>query len=125
VKLFFQLEEVWLRSRPKTKVEDALYDLMVKTRKDVIDWRELKAKELAMLYRRLRDDMPDVEVPSVVRLWFKKHNPFAGAYTRSYVQRIWHRWYLHVWNPLRWIEVWLFEWVNGVRFITHLLAEGK
>ena len=31
-KLFFQLEEVWLRSRPKSKVEDALHDLMVKTR---------------------------------------------------------------------------------------------
>jgi radical SAM superfamily enzyme YgiQ (UPF0313 family) len=125
VKLFFQLEEVWLRSRPKSKVEDALHDLLVKTRKDVTDWRELKARELAELYERLRDDIPDVKVPSVVQLWFKKHNPFAGAYTRSYVQRIWRQWYLHAWNPLKWIEVWLFEWVNGVRFLTHLLVEGK
>jgi radical SAM superfamily enzyme YgiQ (UPF0313 family) len=125
VKLFFQLEEVWLRSRPKSKVEDALHDLITNTKQDVIDWRDLKASELAVLYRKLRDDMPEVKVPSVVRLWFKKHNPFAGAYTRSYVQRIWQRWYLHVWNPLKWVEVWLFEWVNGVRFLTHLLVEGK
>lgn len=125
VKLFFELEEVWLRSRPKSKVEDALHDLMVKARKDVVDWRDLKASELAVLYRALRDDMPEVRVPSVVQLWFKKRNPFAGAYTRSYVQRVWRQWYLHVWNPLKWVEVWLFEWVNGARFLTHLLGEGK
>jgi len=27
VKLFFQLEEVWLQSRSKSKIEDALYEL--------------------------------------------------------------------------------------------------
>ena len=48
VKLFFQLEEVWLRSRPKSKVEDALHDLIARTTKDVSDWRELKARELAV-----------------------------------------------------------------------------
>ena len=124
-KLFFQLEEVWLRSRPKSKVEDALHDLIANTKQGVIDWRDLKARELAVLYRKLRDDMPELKVPSVLQLWFKKHNPFAGAYTRSYAQRIWRKWYLHLWNPLKWVEVWIFEWVNGVRFLTHLLAEGK
>jgi radical SAM superfamily enzyme YgiQ (UPF0313 family) len=125
VKLFLQLEEVWLRSRPKSKIEDALHDLMARSRNDVTDWRDLKASELAVLYRRLCADMPDVKVPSVVRLWLKKHNPFAVAFTRSYVQRVWRQWYLHVWNPLRWVEVWLFEWANGIRFLTHLLVEGK
>ena len=124
-KLFFQLEEVWLRSRPRSRVEDALHDLVVRTRNDVHDWRDLKAGELVLLYRRLRDDMPEIEVPSVVQLWIKKHNPFAAAYTRSYVQRAWRRWYVHAWNPLKWTEVWLFEWANGIRFLTHLLVEGK
>jgi len=125
VKLFFQLEEVWLRSRPRSKAEDALHDLIVNTKHDVMDWRGLKARELAVIYRKLRDDMPEVTVPSVTRLWFKKHNPFAAAYTRAYVERVWRQWYLHVWNPLIWVEVWLFEWVNGARFLTHLLGEGK
>lgn len=125
VRLFLQLEEVWLRSRPKSRVEDALHDLIVRTRNDVIDWRDLKARELVVLYRKLSDDMPDLSVPSVVHLWFKKHNPFAVAYTRSHVQRVWRQWYLHAWNPLAWAEVWLFEWTNGVRFLTHLLVEGK
>jgi radical SAM superfamily enzyme YgiQ (UPF0313 family) len=123
--LFVQLEEVWLRSRPKSRVEEALHDLMVRTRNDVIDWRDLKARELAGLYAMLREEMPDIRVPSVVRLWFRKHNPLARAYTRTYIQRIWRRWYLHIWNPLKWVEVWIFEWVHGVRFLTHLLGEGK
>jgi len=124
-KLFFQLEEVWLRSRPKSKVEDALHDLIMNTKREVIDWRDLKARELAVLYKKLRVDMPEVKVPSVIALWLKKHNPFAGAYTRTYAQRIWRQWYFHLWNPLKWVEVWLFEWTNGIRFLTHLLAEGK
>ncbi len=41
-----------------------------------------QARKLAGLYRKLRGDIPDVKVPSVVHLWFKKHNPFADAYTR-------------------------------------------
>ena len=125
MKLFLQLEEVWLRSRPRSKAEDALHELVVRTRNDVIDWRDLKARELVVLYRKLGDDMPDIRVPSVVQLWCKKHNPFAAAYTRSYVQRAWRQWYLHAWNPFKWVEVWLFEWANGLRFLTHLLIEGK
>ena len=125
VSLFFQLEEVWLRSRPKTKIEEALHELIATTKQDITDWRDIRAKELVMLYERLHEEMPEVKVPSVISLWFKKHNPFAGAYTRAHAQRVWRRWYLHIWNPLKWVEVWLFEWVNGVRFLTRLLVEGK
>jgi len=125
VSLFFQLEEVWLRSRPKTKIEEALHELIATTKQDITDWRDIRAKELVMLYERLHEEMPEVKVPSVISIWFKKHNPFAGAYTRVHAQRVWRRWYLHIWNPLKWVEVWLFEWVNGVRFLTRLLVEGK
>jgi radical SAM superfamily enzyme YgiQ (UPF0313 family) len=124
-KLFFMLEEVWLRSRPRSRVEDALHDLIIRTKQDVVDWRDLKARELALLYRKLRDDIPEIRVPSMVGLWLRKHNPFAGAYTRAHVQRVWRQWYLHVWNPAKWIEVWIFEWVHGIRFLRHLLLEGK
>jgi len=77
------------------------------------------------LYEKLHDEMPHVKVPSAVTLWFKKQNPFVGVYTRAYFHRIWQRWYLHVWNPLKWVEVWLFEWVNGMRFLKHFLVEGR
>jgi hypothetical protein len=126
VKLFFQLEEVWMRSRQKSRIEEALHEFISKTKQDIVDWRDLSTKELAAFYAKLSTEMPEIKVPSRLRLWFKKRNPFAGAFTRSYVQRIWRRWYLHVWNPLKWIEVWLFECVNGSRFLFHLLyAEMK
>ncbi|MGD1046382.1 MAG: radical SAM protein [Bacteroidota bacterium] len=123
VKLFFQLEEVWLRSRPKSNIEEALYELISKTKQDIIDWRDLSTKELASFYAKLSIEMPEMKVPSIVRLWFKKRNPFAGAFTRLYAQRIWRRWYLYIWNPFKWVEVWLFELVHGFRFLTHLLYE--
>jgi hypothetical protein len=124
VKLFFQLEEVWLRSRPKSAIEEALLELIIKTEEDIIDWRDVKVKKLITFYAKLHIDMPEIRVPSVVRLWFRKRNPFARAFTRRYAQRIWQRWYLHLWNPLKWVEVWLFECVNGIRFLNHLLSEG-
>jgi hypothetical protein len=122
-KLFFQFEEVWLRSRQKTGIEEALYELISKKKQDVIDWRDLSTKELAVFYAKLSIEMPEINVPSLVRLWFKKRNPFAGAFTRLYVQRIWKRWYLNIWNPLKWVEVWLFEWTLGFRFLYHLFYE--
>ena len=132
VQMFLQFEEVWLRSRPKSKAEEALQEMIAGTRQGiidsrirVIDWRDLKVRELRAVYQKLHDEMPEVKVPSSVSLWFKKRNPFVGSYTREYAQRIWRRWYLHIWNPLKWIEVWLFEWVNGVRFLTYFLALGR
>ena len=125
VRLFFQLEEVWLRSRPKNHIEDALHELIVKTKQEMIDWRSLKTRELVALYEKLHIEMPEVKVPSAVALWFRKRNPFASAYTRAYAERIWRQWYLHIWNPLKWVEVWVFEWVHGLRFLTHLLVEGR
>jgi hypothetical protein len=125
VRLFFQLEEVWLRSRKKSKIEEALCEFVSKTKHDITDWRDLSTGELAAFYAKLSLEMPEIKVPSRLRLWFRKRNPFVGAFTRSYVERIWHRWYLHLWNPLKWIEVWLFEGVQGFRFVAHLLPGSK
>jgi hypothetical protein len=122
-KLFFQLEEVWLRSRPKSRTEEGLHELISRTKQDILDWRDLSTKELAAFYRSLSVEMPEIKVPSLPRLWFRKHNPFADAFTRGYVQRIWRRWYLYLWNPFKWVEVWLFEWVHGSRFLYHLVYD--
>ncbi|MCX6120525.1 MAG: radical SAM protein [Ignavibacteriales bacterium] len=121
-KLFFQLEEVWLRSRPKSRIEEGLFELIVKTKQGVMDWRDVQGKELVALYKKLQVEIPEVKIPSAVRLWLRKRNPFASAFTRTYAHRIWQRWYLYLWNPFKWVEVWLFEWVNGLRFLRHLLG---
>jgi hypothetical protein len=69
-KLFLQLEEVWLRSRPKSNIEEALNDLLSKTKQDIIDWRDLSTKELAAFYAKISIEMPEMKVPSTIRLWF-------------------------------------------------------
>jgi hypothetical protein len=125
VRLFFQLEEVWLQSRPKTHIEEVLHDRIARTRQGIADWRDLKARELVALYQKIHDELPEVKVPSVVSMWFRKHNPFARSYSRSYAQRTWREWYRHVWNPLRWAEVWAFECFYGLRFVRHFLQEGR
>jgi hypothetical protein len=124
IKLFFQLEEVWLRTRPKGRIEEELFELILKTKQGVLDWRDVKGKELIAFYKKLQSEIPEVKVPSVVRLWFRKRNPFASAFTRSYAHRIWQKWYLYLWNPLKWVELWLFEGVNGLRFFIHLFGAG-
>jgi len=115
---------VWLRSRQKNRIEEALDELISKTKRDIVDWRELSTRELALLYSKLHAEMREIQVPSVVRLWFRKHNPFAASFTREYARRIWRRWYRYVWNPLTWADVWMFEWVNGYRFLVHLVSVG-
>jgi radical SAM superfamily enzyme YgiQ (UPF0313 family) len=125
VKIFLLLEEAWLRSRPKSHIESALHELLARTKHEINDWRELKARELVALYRKLHDQMPEVKIPSVVTLWLRKRNPFVWTSTRAHIQRAWQRWYIHIWNPLKWVEVALFEWFYGVRFITHFIVEGR
>lgn len=132
LKLFFQLEEVWLRSRPKSRIEEALHELIVKTKQDIldstgriVDWRDLKARELRTLYEKLHIEMPTVKVPFLITLWFKKWNPFTPVYSREHIQRIWRKWYLHFWNPLRWVEVWVFEVFNGLQFLKHFFIVGR
>jgi hypothetical protein len=123
--LYFQLEEVWLRSRPTGEIEEALQDLLAKTKRGINDWRDLKAKELVAVYQKLHVEMPHVKVPSVTSLWLRKRNPFANGNSRGYAQDIWRKWYRYVWNPLKWVEVWLFEWTNGLRFFFQLFVLPK
>ena len=123
--IYFQLQEVWLRSRPKSKSEEALLELIAETKKDITDWRDLKAGELAGLYKKLQHEIPEIKVPSTAAIWFKKKNPFTGVYTRAHFHRIWKQWYMHIWNPLKWIEVWSFEFVNGMLFLKKFAKIGK
>lgn len=124
-KLYFQLQEVWLQSRPKSKAEEALDGLLARTKQGVVDWRQIKVRELVLLYRKLKDEVPDLRVPSPLALWCKKHNPLALTSSRTHVTAVWRHWYRHLWNPLKWVEVWLFECANGIRFLRHLKFEGR
>ena len=123
--LYFQLQEVWLRSRPKSATEEALLELIAAAKKDVVDWRELKAKELIGYYRKLQQRAPDMKIPTIPMVWLMKKNPVKLVYTRSYFHRIWRQWYKHAWNPVKWFEACTFELVNGVRFFIDFTRKEK
>jgi radical SAM superfamily enzyme YgiQ (UPF0313 family) len=125
VGIYLQLQEVWLRSRPKSATEEALLELIASTKKDIVDWRDLKAKELVGYYKKLQNEIPEIKIPSIPTVWLKKKNPFKGVYTRTYFHSIWKQWYKHVWNPVKWFEVTSFEFVNGVRFLINFTTIGK
>lgn len=125
VKLYFQLQEVWLQSRPKSQVEESLEGLLARTKQGVVDWRQVKVRELQLLYHKLKDEVPNIKVPSTFTLWCRKHNPFTLASSRTHVTSMWRRWYVYVWNPLIWAKVWLFECCSGIRFLAHLMREGR
>lgn len=114
--LYVQLQEAWLRSRPKSRTEEALFEMITSAKNDVVDWRDLRAKELIGFYRKLQHKIPEIHVPSLPRMWLMKKNPVKRVYTRSYFQNIWRNWYKHVWNPVKWVEVCTFEIVSAVRF---------
>jgi radical SAM superfamily enzyme YgiQ (UPF0313 family) len=123
--LYFQLQEAWLRSRPKSRTEEALIELIVTAKNGIVDWRSLRAKELVGYYKKLQNEIPEINIPSIPMLWLMKKNPFHRVYTRSYFHNIWLQWYKHVWNPVKWFEVCMFEFVNGFRFITDFVSVGK
>jgi hypothetical protein len=123
--LYFQLQEVWLRSRPKSATEEALLELIAGARKEVVDWRELRAKELVGHYRKLQQKVPDMQVPTIPMVWLMKKNPVKLVYTRSYIHRIWQQWYKYVWNPVKWVEALTFELVNGARFFIDFTSKEK
>ncbi|MBI4417245.1 MAG: radical SAM protein [Ignavibacteriales bacterium] len=123
--LYFQLQDVWLRSRPKPRTEEALLELIASARKDIADWRDLRARELVGYYRNLQQRVPEIHIPTIPRAWLMKKNPFKRVYTRSYFQNIWQNWYKHLWNPVKWVEIWTFEVVNAVRFFIDFMNKEK
>jgi hypothetical protein len=123
--LYFQLQDVWLRSRPKPRTEEALLELIASARKDIADWRDLRARELVGYYRNLQQRVPEIHIPTIPRAWLMKKNPFKRVYTRSYFQNIWQNWYRHLWNPVKWVEIWTFEVVNAVRFFIDFMNKEK
>ncbi len=126
MRLLRQFEEVWLRSRPKSRLEEELEALLAKTKQDVVDWQGVRTRELVAFYRELAEKVPELRTLNTTRLsvWLRKHNPFIAS-SRAHVDRIWREWYRHVLNPLRWVEVWVFEATLAVRFLSSFLQFGK
>jgi len=93
-------------------------------RNDVVDWRDLKARELVVLYRKLGDDMPDIRFPPSCN---------SGVEAQSFRCRIYEivcpagmeTMVSPCMEPAQVGRSLALRIANGVRFLTHLLVEGS
>ncbi|MBI2885133.1 MAG: radical SAM protein [Candidatus Omnitrophica bacterium] len=102
-RLAFEMEEVWLQTRPRSLMEQRVIGELKQIPSSVRGWRRMRASELQQAYRRaaqaLRDAVPHalpcvrLAVPTRLWLWLQRWNPCAQSLTwsRASLQRFWRR----------------------------------
>ncbi len=101
VKLFLEMEELWLQTRKRSETEQRIIEEIQKIRADVKEWRQLRVHELQEAYRRAAEAlraMPEraranIRVPSKVTLYFKKLNILSDkiTYSREHLHDFWQQ----------------------------------
>ncbi len=112
VKLALEMEEVWLRTRPRSALEERVVFELAELQKRAAEWRSLRLTELELLYERaiaaLRasskgKDFLRLKIPSRIQLWFRKWNVFSDSltFTRVPMERFWR----NVWGLFKQGEI--------------------
>ncbi len=118
VKLFLEMEELWLQTRKRGEKEQRIIDEIQKVRSDVKEWRKLRVQELREAYARAAQKVKEIQehanvkiaVPSKAALYFKKLNILSDriTYSRQHLNDFWFRTLdhlrhgrLHRINPLK------------------------
>ncbi len=118
VKLFLEMEELWLQTRKRGAKEQWVIDEIQRIRSDVKEWRELRIQELHEAYARAAMKVQELQehahvkitVPSKVGLYFRKLNILSDkiTYSRQHLNEFWYRTLenlrhgrLHRINPLK------------------------
>ncbi len=101
VKLFYEMEELWLQTRKRGTKEQWVIDEIQKIRTDIKSWRELRVHELHEAYSRAALKVKELQehahvkirVPSKVTLYFKKLNILSDkiTYSRQHLNEFWFR----------------------------------
>jgi radical SAM superfamily enzyme YgiQ (UPF0313 family) len=100
VKLFLEMEELWLQTRKRSVKEQWVIDELQKIRSDVKEWRKLRVQELHEAYARAAVKVKElhghahikITVPSNVALYFKKLNILSDkiTYSRKHLDEFWY-----------------------------------
>jgi len=125
--LLFELEELWLQTHPRKDVERLVVEHLSKRYADVLQWRQLRQRQLQWAYQRAvafarrrkacaqHMVRRGQRVPSRLWLWLKQRNPFSTSLTwsRKPFERFWEeagtslrRGRLYRLNPLK--LIWRF-----------------
>lgn len=118
VKLFLEMEELWLQTRKRGEKEQWVIDEIQKVRADVKEWRKLRVQELHEAYARAALKVKElhghshikITVPPKAVLYFQKLNILSDkiTYSRQHLNEFWfgtlehlRRGRLHRINPLK------------------------
>lgn len=117
VQLLWEMQELWLSTRPRSASEEQLMHEM--TRIYEIVQRRLTVSELQLAYQRAKTHLPALKVPSRFMLYWQKWNLFyAGprVFTRADIDQSWSR-------VVTWVRRYKFPCVSPVRLLTTLWLE--
>jgi radical SAM superfamily enzyme YgiQ (UPF0313 family) len=117
VQLLWEMQELWLSTRPRSAAEERLVDEM--TRIYAMVQRRLTVSELQLAYQRTRTHLPTLKVPSRFVLYWQKWNLFYAnrrVFTRADIDQSWSR-------IVTWVRRYKFPCVSPVRLLTTLWLE--
>jgi hypothetical protein len=92
LKLFLEMEEVWLASRPRGALEERVLFELAQYQKSVLDWRNIRLSELQGFYQKAGERFErsyqwgissSIRIPSRFQLWLKKWNIFSDSLTST------------------------------------------
>ena len=127
-RLALEMEEVWLRTRPRSDLEQRVVEELQQYCRNVREWRDLRLAELQKTYARAALSLktasrsqpawPNAAVPPRVWLWLKQQNPFFHSltYSRQPFQQFWQ-------NNWRNLAQGRLHRVNVIRAVFNLMQE--
>jgi hypothetical protein len=128
VKLFLEMEELWLQTRKRSVKEQWVIDELQKIRSDVKEWRKLRVQELHEAYARAAVRVKElhghaqikITVPSNVALYFKKLNILSDkiTYSRQHLNEFWYR-------TLQHLRTGRIYRINPLKFAVNLVRDVK
>ena len=141
VKLFLEMEELWLQTRQRSEKEQWVIDEIQKIRTDVKEWRKLRVQELHEAYARAALKVKEIQghtqikiiVPSKAALYFKKLNILSDkiTYSREHLNDFWFRTLqhlrrgrLHRINPLKIAVNFIRDVKLTAQFAAAMFGEG-
>jgi radical SAM superfamily enzyme YgiQ (UPF0313 family) len=127
VKLFLEMEELWLQTRRRGEKEQWVIDELQKIRSDVKEWRKLRVQDLHEAYARAATKVKGIQgphikitIPSKATLYFKKVNILSDkiTYSREYLNEFWYRTLQHMRSGR-------FYRINPLKFAVNFVRDVK
>jgi len=91
LKLFLEMEELWLQTRRRGEIEVRVAAELEKLQGEFGKWRDIKVSEIYEAYQRVKARVPSVKVPSKLQLYLARLNLLSDkiTYTRRHLDYFW------------------------------------